>query len=252
MSEVELKELLRKRSAVKTKVTNFRNKLNEFKKYRSVTTKHVNELSLRLSRFENAFNDFDLLRDKIESLTDDSNQLSEHESLDGRAILKEGEIDKELLKEGSRRKIAQLVIHQILEKHPKKQIRSEEFQTIATEIVEIFPKENVNYGKRENSPVVAGPPVAQFHGRLLNISSSPTATLTVDEIKDDANLNEDITWLRNNVDPWKTVEEKWKETAGRRDECFQSGKGTIADNFKNLWVIFAGNILEKKIPYFPW
>lgn len=63
------------------------------------------------------------------------------ESLDGRAILKEGKGG--LLTEGSRRKLSQLLIHHQLENNCAKKISSEEFYKLATEIVEIFHKERV-------------------------------------------------------------------------------------------------------------
>jgi hypothetical protein len=63
------------------------------------------------------------------------------DSLDGRAILKEGKGG--LLTEGSRRKLSQLVIHHKLENNCAKKISSEEFYKLASEIVEIFHKESV-------------------------------------------------------------------------------------------------------------
>jgi hypothetical protein len=43
-----------------------------------------------------------------------------------------------------------------------------------------------------------------------------------------------LLWLKNNVDPWKSVEEKWADTADHRLNRIQCGKGEIADYFKDF------------------
>ncbi|XP_061720042.1 uncharacterized protein LOC133527166 [Cydia pomonella] len=78
MSETELKDLLKKRSVIKGKVTVFKNKYVEFESKTDITSSQVNELALRLGRFEIVFNNFDDLREKIESITSDSEQLKEN------------------------------------------------------------------------------------------------------------------------------------------------------------------------------
>ncbi|XP_073952157.1 uncharacterized protein [Choristoneura fumiferana] len=72
MADTELKELIKKRSAIKGKVTVFRNKFYEFKNKTQILPSQVNELALRLAKFENVFNNFDTLRDRIDTLTVDS------------------------------------------------------------------------------------------------------------------------------------------------------------------------------------
>lgn len=57
--------------------------------------------------------------------------------------MKEGQSGGGLLNEGSRRKLSQLVIHYTLERRPSGKITTEEFYKLATEIVELFNKENI-------------------------------------------------------------------------------------------------------------
>lgn len=68
--------------------------------------------------------------------------IHSQDTLDGRAILKQGKADKGLLREGSRRKLTRLIIHEILENNPGYKISTDQFKNLAAEVVEIFPRES--------------------------------------------------------------------------------------------------------------
>lgn len=83
MSEAEFKDLTKKRSTIKGRITHFKNYLNDFLNYKDVTQKHMKELALRLSRFEVLFNEFDTIQSRIEVLSDDCDvQLDERSEIE--------------------------------------------------------------------------------------------------------------------------------------------------------------------------
>lgn len=47
----------------------------------------------------------------------------------------------------------------------------------------------------------------------------------LDQFTDDT--DENITWLKNNVDPWETVEKKWTETSEYRLKRIYDGNDNI-------------------------
>lgn len=57
--------------------------------------------------------------------------------------MREGQNCGGLLKEGSRRRLSQLVINHVIDQRPSRKICTEDFYRLASEIVQIFPKESV-------------------------------------------------------------------------------------------------------------
>ncbi|KAL4702799.1 hypothetical protein ACJJTC_010560 [Scirpophaga incertulas] len=168
--------------------------------------------------------------------------------LDGRAVIIEGEASGGLLKEGSRRKLSLILINETIKNHPDYKISSEQFQKLASGIVATFPKESTvvyyspyvagkdNTAKKNSSGKLYERYITRRRklrqsGELAGTSrrasscSSGSTSVTSNfnfDSGDNSDNNEpndyveNLTFLKNNVEPWGKVEEIWSATSSCR------------------------------------
>ncbi|CAH0561724.1 unnamed protein product [Brassicogethes aeneus] len=177
--------------------------------------------------------------------------------LDGRAILKEGQARDGLLQQNSRKRLCQLIIHNLLEQEPSKTITSPEFYSLSLNVTNIFKKEspavyfsaylaasNFQFKKNASGKLyetyITRRRKLRQGGIIKGRRSSSTSTSRTSSpvpVRPDADtdpvVEEKLTWLQNSVQPWQLVLQNWRDTATVRLKTIESG-GNISDYFQKF------------------
>ncbi|CAG9818738.1 unnamed protein product [Phaedon cochleariae] len=141
-------------------------------------------------------------------------------TLEGKVILMFAEKNKI-----NRRHLAKFLVEEKMDGDVNRRITKEEFERMAAEIVDAFPSETKEIyfipSRRIMNKKISAKGILYDHycnkrKRLIKLGlvqkSSASAQITSGNIAIELSLNEqeDITWLRNSIEPWTIVLEKWK------------------------------------------
>ncbi|XP_061726541.1 uncharacterized protein LOC133532067 [Cydia pomonella] len=171
-----------------------------------------------------------------------------NKSAKGRSLLN---LHKEegMLSSNSRRKLCNIIVEDLLSEDPDVRVTHETLLSIAHEIKNIFPKENistyfvpyVNNYKIKVKTCAKGKLYDCLHNRKREYREAvkKNNTLKAEQVidgkqnlqnqndKEDDAVKQHIIWLQNSIEPWRMVEEKWRETASYRLKCLNTSDKTI-------------------------